>query len=51
MIGFDIVYLKDPIGNVFATRINNIMVIGKGKEPWVALPKDKGIYLNVLEKM
>ena len=34
----------------FATRMGNIMVIGKGKKSWMSLPKDKGLYLSALEK-
>jgi len=27
----DIIHLKDSNGNIFATRVNNVFVIGKGK--------------------
>lgn len=30
-------------------RIGNIMVIGKGKKPWIGLPKDNGLALNALD--
>ncbi len=46
---FDIVQVKDARGNVFATRVSNIFVIGEGNNSWVSLPKDKGIKLNALE--
>lgn len=35
---------------MFATRIGNVFVAGKGKKPWVTLPKDNGLYLSALEK-
>lgn len=47
---FDIVHIKDAHGKQFSTRISNIFVIGKGKKPLISLPKDNGIYLNVLQK-
>jgi len=34
----------------FATRMGNIMVIGKGKKAWMSLPKDQGLYMSTLEK-
>ena len=37
--GFDIVHMRDANGNNFATRIGNVMAIGKGKKPWISLPK------------
>jgi len=48
--GFDIVHIRDARGHSFATRIGNIFIIGKGKNPLISLPKEKGIYLNPLEK-
>jgi len=48
--GFDIVHVRDAKGNTFATRIGNVFVIGKGKNPIISLPKDKGIYLTPVEK-
>jgi len=47
--GFDIVHMRDANGKNFATRIGNIMVIGKGKKPWISIPKGNGLYLNALE--
>jgi len=46
---FDIVYLKDKKDHGFATRIQNVMVIGKGNKPWISLPKGDGIKLNIIE--
>jgi len=47
--GFDIVHMTDANGRKFATRIGNIMVIGKGKKAWISLPKGQGLYLTALE--
>ena len=47
---FDIVHLKDSAGHVFATRLANVFVIGKGNKPLVSLPKRKGIKMSVLEE-
>lgn len=49
--GFDIVHIRDARGANFATRIGNVFIIGKGKNPWISLPKDKGVYLTPVEKM
>jgi len=46
---FDIVHIKDRKGNVFATRIGNVFVIGEGSKPWISLPKGKGVKLTVFE--
>jgi len=48
--GFDLVHVRDARGHTFATRIGNVFIVGKGKNPLIALPKDKGIYLTPLEK-
>jgi len=48
--GFDIVHIRDSRGHAFATRIGNVFMIGKGKNPWISLPKEKGIALNLLEE-
>jgi small subunit ribosomal protein S4e len=48
--GFDIVHVRDAHGHTFATRIGNVFIIGKGKNPLIALPKDKGIYLTPVQK-
>merc|ERR1711967_57787 len=44
---FDIVHLKDAAGNIFATRLGNVFVIGKGNRPLVSLPKRKGIKMSI----
>jgi small subunit ribosomal protein S4e len=46
---FEIVHLKDKMGHHFATRLNNVMVIGKGEQRWVTLPKGDGVKLNIVE--
>jgi len=48
--GFDIVHVRDARGHSFATRIANIFVIGKGKNPAISLPKEKGISMTLLEE-
>ncbi|CAD5117493.1 DgyrCDS6261 [Dimorphilus gyrociliatus] len=47
---FDIVHVKDKEGHIFATRLNNTFIIGKGSNPWISLPKGKGIKLSVAEE-
>ncbi|KAI9808586.1 MAG: ribosomal protein S4A [Sarcosagium campestre] len=47
--GFNIVHIKDAIDNSFATRENNVFVIGKEK-PWISLPKGKGVKLTIAEE-
>jgi len=47
---FDIVHVKDAAGNNFATRMNNIFIIGKGNKPFVSLPRGKGIRLTIAEE-
>jgi len=46
---FEIVHLKDSKDHNFATRLQNVMVIGKESKPWVSLPKAMGIKLNIIE--
>jgi len=46
---FDIIHLKDAQDHHFATRMTNVMVIGKETKPFVSLPKGNGIKLNVVE--
>jgi ribosomal protein S4E len=47
---FNIAHIKDSAGQAFATRLNNVFVIGNESRPWVSLPKGKGIKLNILEE-
>jgi small subunit ribosomal protein S4e len=45
--GFNIVHIKDAIDNSFATRENNVFIIGKEK-PWISLPKGKGVKVSLV---
>jgi len=47
---FDIIHIKDAIGQQFATRIGNVFVIGKGTKSLVSLPRKKGIKRSVLHE-
>jgi len=47
---FDIVHLRDRRGASFATRIQNVFVIGEGKKAWISLPRDKGVKISILEE-
>ena len=47
---FDIVTVKDAVSNIFATRLQNIFVIGKDDKVDITLPKGKGIKLSILEE-
>lgn len=46
---FEIIHLKDAEGHAFATRLQNVMVIGKDTKSWVSLPKGDGIKLNIVQ--
>lgn len=35
----EIVHMKDARGETFATRVNNVFVIGKGNKAMISLPK------------
>lgn len=47
---FDIVTVKDSKGHLFATRLQNVFVIGSGNTPQVTLPKGRGIKKTILEE-
>jgi small subunit ribosomal protein S4e len=47
---FDIVHIRDRRGNDFATRLENVFIIGEGSKPAISLPKDKGIKQTILEE-
>jgi len=47
---FDIIHLKDARGHEFATRINNVFVIGQGTKEWISLPRGKGLKYSILEE-
>lgn len=46
----DIIHVKDALGHTFATRIDNVFIIGKGTKSLVSLPKRKGIKLSIIEE-
>jgi len=48
---FEIIHMKDVNGKEYATRNTNVFVIGKGKKPWISLPKGNGAYLTALEEL
>jgi small subunit ribosomal protein S4e len=48
--GFDIVHVKDAAGNTFATRLNNIFIIGKGNKTHISLPRGKGVKLTIADE-
>lgn len=47
---FTIVHIKDAAGNVFATRLNNVFIIGKGTNSLVSLPKRKGVRKSIIDE-
>jgi len=47
---FDIVHMRDRRGNDFATRIENVFIIGEGSTPAISLPRAKGIKQTILEE-
>lgn len=46
---FEIVHVKDAVGHTFATRLQNVFVIGPGGKPWISLPKGSGVKLSIVE--
>lgn len=46
---FEIAHIKDAVGHTFATRLQNVFVLGKGTKPWISLPKGNGIKLSIVE--
>lgn len=47
---FNIVYLHDKRDKKFATRQENVFILGKGAKSWVTLPKTDGIRYTILEE-
>jgi len=47
---FDIVHMRDRRGNAFATRIENVFIIGEGSKPAISIPRSKGIRQTILEE-
>jgi small subunit ribosomal protein S4e len=46
---FEIVHVKDENGHSFATRLQNVFVIGTAGKPWISLPKGNGNKLSIME--
>ncbi|CAH2249005.1 40S ribosomal protein S4 [Pararge aegeria] len=47
---FDIVHVKDSTGHMFATRLHNVFIIGKGTKAYISLPRGKGVRLTIAEE-
>jgi len=50
---FDICHIRDAEGNEFATRLNNVFMIGKGDNPsaaLVSLPRGRGVKRTIFEQ-
>jgi len=47
---FEIAHVKDSNGKMFSTRLQNIMVIGDGKNPAISLPKGAGLVYTLIEQ-
>ena len=47
---YDIAHVKDSQGHSFATRQDNIFIIGEGKNSMIKLPKRKGIKQSLIEE-
>merc|ERR1712107_867273 len=43
------VHLKDTAGHQFATRLDNVFIIGSGSSSLVSIPKSQGVKLSILE--
>lgn len=46
----DIIRIRDAAGHEFATRKENVFIIGKGTAPMVSLPKGNGLKLSILDE-
>ena len=47
---YEIVHVKDAVGQKFATRLNNVFVIGKGYTSLVSIPSHKGVRRSIIEE-
>jgi small subunit ribosomal protein S4e len=47
---YDIAHVKDAAGKLFATRKDNIFIIGGGKSHEITLHKKKGIKITLIEE-
>lgn len=48
--GYEIIHIRDARGHQFSTRLSNVFAIGHVDEPWISLPKGKGIRYSVTEQ-
>jgi len=48
---FEIAHVKDTLGKVFSTRLQNVMTIGDGKTPAISLPKGQGLCYTLIEEL
>lgn len=46
----EIVHLKDKRGKSFATRVENVFIIGTGNDALISLPRGKGIKYSIIEE-
>lgn len=47
---YEIAHLKDGRGHAFATRLDNVFVIGEGKNPVITLHHKQGMLLSLIEE-
>merc|ERR1712119_224005 len=47
---FDIVETKDKTGQSFATRLDNVFVLGKPEDDFISIPKGNGIKLTIAQE-
>jgi len=47
---FEIAHIRDSQGNIFATRLGNVFIIGDGKEPVISIPKGEGLRMTLMEE-
>jgi small subunit ribosomal protein S4e len=47
---YEIVHVKDRRGESFATRVENVFVIGTADKPLITFPRSLGIKVSILEK-
>jgi len=47
---FEIAHVRDSTGQVFSTRLSNVIVIGDSKQPVISLPKGEGIRLTLMQE-
>jgi small subunit ribosomal protein S4e len=47
---FEIAHVRDASGNIFSTRLGNVMVIGDSKAAVISLPRGEGIRMTLMEE-